>query len=123
MIVTFDDDFMAQRYVRETHLDWPLLLDRSRSLYKFYGMERASWGAIYGPASIGHYVKLMLSGRKLKRPGSDWRQLGGDVLIDPEGVVRLHFVSSSPHDRPSVDLLLKTVGIGDAGSSERRNGT
>ena len=101
-LVAFDDDFMAKAYVAETKLDWPLLLDRDRTLYAAYGVSRGSWWAIYNAVSIAHYIWLMLRGVKPGKPGEDWRQMGGDVLIDPDGIVRLHFVISNPHDRPSI---------------------
>ena len=108
-IVAFDNDFMAKSYAAEMHLEWPLLLDRDRKLYAAYGMSKGSWWAIYNPVSVVRYIWLILSGTKPGKPGEDWRQMGGDVLIDPSGIVRLHHVSSDPHDRPSVAQLLKTV--------------
>ena len=108
-MVTFDADWMASAYVEQTGLPWPLLVDRDRQLYRGYQMDRAGWWAIYGPSSIWAYLSLIFSGRKIERPGSDWRQLGGDVLIDPSGIVRLHFASVSPHDRPSPDRILAVV--------------
>lgn len=78
-------------------------------LYRGYQMGRGGWWAIFGPASIWHYLQLLARGRRLHKPGRDWWQFGGDVLIDPRGIVRLHFVSASPHDRPEVDSLLSVV--------------
>ncbi len=75
-------------------------------------MGRGRWWAIYGPASVWHYLKLIFRGKRLQRPGADWRQFGGDVLIDPHGTVRMHFVSTSPHDRPAVDEILQRVTTG-----------
>ena len=54
----------------------------------------------------------MLRGVQPGKPGEDWRQMGGDVLIDPSGIVRLHFVSSDPHDRPSLEEIFATVESG-----------
>ena len=108
-VVTFDATPIALAYVRQTKLTWPLLLDTTRELYRAYQMERGGWWAIYGPASIWHYLKLIARGRRVQKPGSDWRQVGGDVLIDPQGIVRIHFVSASPHDRPTVDSVLSVV--------------
>jgi peroxiredoxin len=109
-VVTFDADPLATSYVRDTALPWPLLLDQKRQLYRGYQMERAPWWAIYGPASIWHYLQLLFRGRRLQRPGADWSQVGGDVLIDPAGVVRFHYVSQSPHDRPDASSVLEAVG-------------
>lgn len=108
-VVSFDGDIMADAYRSQTNLEWPLLRDVDRSLYQAYGFTRGSWWDIYGPQSIWKYLKLIFSGRRPGKPGKDWRQLGGDVLIDSAGIVRLHFVSENPHDRPSVDEILEVA--------------
>ncbi len=100
---------MAVSYVRQTDLPWPLLLDPDRQMYARYQMGRGEWSAIYGPSSIWHYLRLIGGGRRLQRPGSDWRQLGGDVLIDQDGIIRFHFVSAAPHDRPAVEEMLELI--------------
>jgi hypothetical protein len=56
-------------------------------------------------------MKLLLRGRKVRRPSGDVYQLGGDVLIDPSGIVRLHHVGSGPADRPTVHSLLQAVRV------------
>ena len=108
-IITFDDDVMALAYQKEMDLPWPLLSDPEQALYFAYGMTRGSWWAIYGMHSVWKYLKLMLRGRGPGKPGKNWRQLGGDILIDPEGIVRIHHTSTDPHDRPKVDWLLATI--------------
>ena len=108
-VVSFDADALALAYVRESELPWPLLLDVDKRLYREYGMTRGSWWRIYGPVSIWNYLKLFMQGKKPGKPGEDWRQLGGDVLIDPQGTVRILYVSTSPHDRPSVNSILNFV--------------
>jgi len=109
-IVTFDAGPLASAYVRETELAWPLLVDEDRSLYKAYGMLRGSPWNLYGPAACWAYLKLLARGRRLHRPGSDVHQLGGDVLIDPEGIVQLHHVGAGPADRPAVTSIIERVG-------------
>jgi alkyl hydroperoxide reductase subunit AhpC len=110
-VVTFDADVLALGYVKKTNLDWPLLLDPTQQLYQAYGMQRGNWWALYNPVSIWVYLKLILRGRPPGRPGRDWSQLGGDVVIDPNGIVRLQHVSVNPHDRPTIESLLKMVGL------------
>ena len=96
-------------YVRETRLTWPLLVDADRTLYTAYGMQRGSWWNIFGPASCWAYLKLLLRGRRLRPPRDDVRQLGGDVLIDRQGIVRLHHVGAGPADRRAVSALLEPI--------------
>ena len=108
-LVTFETSEWAEIYVKETGLTWPLLIDESRSLYKAFSMDPGSFRAIWSPRNWGAYLRIILKGRLPKRPRNDVNQLGGDVLIDPEGHVRIHHVSRSPTDRPSIDSLLDAV--------------
>jgi hypothetical protein len=109
LVVTFEGGPIAENYVRQTNLPWPVLIDESRSLYQAYGMERGRFWEIWGPASWWIYLKLLFRGRRLRKPSGDIHQLGGDVLVDPQGVVRLHRVGHGPADRPSVDSILALV--------------
>ncbi len=109
-VVTFDDNFLARAYVEQTSLKWPLLIDRELKLYRAFSMDRGTWWAIINPISIWKYLLLMFRGRKLQKSGADYRQMGGNVLIDPTGKIRFHYVSTTPHDRPTVDEILEVVG-------------
>ena len=108
-IVTFDSPEIAVAYVEQNQLQWPLLIDADRTLYRSFGMGSANWWTLLKPSTIWKYLVLWLTGTKPQKVGGDVHQLGGDVLIDPEGVVRLIHVSQEPHDRPSIDVLLRLV--------------
>lgn len=108
-LVAFDNEAMARSYASQTKLEWPVLLDCERKLYAHYGMQRGSWWSIYNPISVLRYLWLMLLGKNPGKPGEDWRQMGGDVLIDPDGIVQVHHVSTDPHDRPAVEFLLNKI--------------
>ena len=86
----------------------------SRELYAAYDMERGRIWDIYGPPAWLIYLKLLAKGRKLKPTSGDVNQLGGNVLIDPSGVVRMHYVGSGPADRPTVESLLAAVKNGSS---------
>ncbi len=58
-VVTFDAGPLAIGYVREMQLEWPLLIDTTRSLYQAYRMDRGNWWQIFGPAAMGSYLKLL----------------------------------------------------------------
>lgn len=118
--VTFESLWRAQLYVSETNLPWPLLVDADRSLFSAYGMERGSAGEVMGLAAWLAYLPLLMRGRRLKRPTGDIYQLGGDVIIGPDGIVRFHHVGHGPADRPPIDQLIKdlTGGLADGEISE-----
>ncbi len=108
-VVTFEAGFLARQYVEESGLVWPLLVDEKRELYRGYGMLAASFWDIWGVRTWLAYGKGILAGQKLHRSEGDISQRGGDVLIDPTGVVRLHHVGEGPADRPSVGQLLDAI--------------
>jgi hypothetical protein len=107
--LTFEALWLARAYVEETGMTWPLLIDESRQLYEAYGMFKGRVWDLFGPAAVGAYLKLMSQGKMPRRPTGDVTQLGGDVLIDPNSIVRYHHVGSGPADRPSVSALLAEV--------------
>ncbi|MCE5336174.1 MAG: AhpC/TSA family protein [Desulfobacteraceae bacterium] len=108
-VVTFESGFLARAYAEDTGIEWPLLVDENRELYQAYGMLAASFRDIWGPATWWAYLKEMARGRFPKRTTGDISQRGGDVLIDPSGVVRMHHVALGPADRPSVASILALV--------------
>ena len=109
LVVTFEAPEVAEAYVGETGLPWPLLIDSSRRLYAAYGMGRGGGWAIWGPATWWAYAKLIARGRRPQPASADVHQLGGDVLIDPGETVALHHVGEGPADRSGISWLLDPV--------------
>jgi alkyl hydroperoxide reductase subunit AhpC len=107
VVVTFERVAVAQRYANETEIRWPVLVDTTRALYRAYGMQRGRAWDIWGPRSWWAYAKEAVRGRFPRRPTDDTAQLGGDVLVDPHGAVRLLHVGAGPADRPSMDVILR----------------
>lgn len=112
VVVTFENDYFARQYVGENGLQWPVLIDESREAYRYYDMLTASFLDLWGPRSWWVYGKELLKGQKLHKATNDVHQRGGDVLIDPDGVVRLHHVGHGPADRPAVGEILTVVRKG-----------
>jgi hypothetical protein len=108
-VITFENDFFARQYVTETALAWPLLIDADRALYRGYGMLTASFWDVWGPKSWWVYLKALARGQWPKPAHDDVYQRGGDVLVDPTGIVRLHHVGEGPADRPPVATLLRII--------------
>ena len=108
-VVTFEAGFLARQYIEESGLIWPLLIDENRGLYRGYGMLAASFWDIWGVKTWWAYAGSILAGQKLRGSQGDIAQRGGDVLIDPSGMVRLHHVGKGPADRPSVASILDSI--------------
>jgi peroxiredoxin len=108
-VVTFENDRTALNYAEETSLKWPVLIDETRETYISYGMLLASFLDIWGPKTWWAYAKELLRGQKLKKTEGDISQRGGDVLIDPAGIIRFHHIGKGPADRPSAETILKNI--------------
>lgn len=86
-----------------------VLLDRDRTVYKAYGLERSKLRS-KSPRTIWLYFTRWLQGQKFHDShGDDTSQLGGDFIVDKNGVLRLVHPSHDPSDRPSVDELVKVI--------------
>lgn len=109
LVVTFEAGPVAKAYMAETHLPWPVVVDADRSLYHAYGMMKARWIDLYGPRVVWVYLKLMFRGGRVRWPTGDTSQLGGDVVVDPQGVVRLHHVAEGPAGRPAIETLFDAM--------------
>lgn len=112
VVVTFEAGAVARAYADDTMLQWPLLVDETREVYRAYDMLEASFWDLWGPRTWWAYAKLIFSGTRMRRFGSDIEQRGGDVLVAPDGRVQLVHVGQGPADRPSVEQLLAEVGQG-----------
>jgi hypothetical protein len=84
-------------------------LDLEKSLYHHYGMFSAGFWDLWGPRTWLAYLKLLAKGQKLMKSEGDVEQRGGDVLIDPAGIIRLHHIGSGPGDRPDIETVLEMV--------------
>ncbi len=115
-MVTFENDYLAGCYVSDTALKWPVLVDDTREVYNRYGMLTASFWDIWGLKTWVSYLRELSKGTRLKKSEGDIYQRGGDVLIDPDGMVRVHHVGEGPADRPAVASLLSVISHRSPGS-------
>ena len=109
VVVTFESEVATRGYIAETGFEWPVLLDKNRELYRAYGMLEAGFWDIWGLSTWRAYFRELLRGHLPKKSSGDIRQRGGDVLVDPAGLVRLQHVGNGPADRPALDTLLRAI--------------
>ena len=121
LILSFGTLPAAQAWLEETCSPFELLLDPERRVYDAYELERStlrSWNV----RTLWRYVQLLASGRRWRGIQGDSTQLGADLIIDPDGLVRLAHYSHDPTDRPDVEHLLDTLASlqpGGAGEGTR----
>jgi hypothetical protein len=88
---------------------YPILVDRDRRAYQAWGLERGSVLGIWGdPRVWARYGRALAGGVRLRRPGTDTLQLGGDFVVDPAGTV-VYARPQQRDDRPPVAELVRTL--------------
>jgi len=106
-VVTFSTGDLVLEYTERLDLPFPVLADAGRHAYRAYGLGRTSWRRAWGLRAARRYAEILRDRglRDLARPTEDTRQLGGDFVISPEGVLTWARWSDGPDDRPSVDQI------------------
>ena len=107
LTVTFESSGSARIYAEETESPWPVLVDGGRTLYRTYGFDRSKLRHLFGWSTMTTYFREALVGRWPRWPVSDTVQQGGDILIDPDGIVRFLYVGSGPGDRSDIDEIVE----------------
>jgi alkyl hydroperoxide reductase subunit AhpC len=109
-LVSFGSQAQAQRWLEETSAPFPMLLDPDRAVYRAYGLQRSATKTMH-PKMFILYFQLLIKGRKLRPVQGDPYQLGGDFLIDCEGIIRFARPSDNPADRPTIEELLRAADV------------
>lgn len=108
-VISFAQPRAMEYYARDLQVPFPLLSDPERAAYIAYGLRKGGLWSIFGPKTVWEYVKLMAHGRLFRGIQADPFQLGGDFVIDGNGIVRFAHRSEDPADRPAMDRLLQAV--------------
>ena len=114
VLITFTTKDELDMYQQRRHLPFPILVDADRSVYRSYGLGRASFLDVWGWNAIRRYWQIL----RPSGPGTradmhaateDTRQLGGDMVIAPDGRLAWGHWSANSADRPSVDDIAHAV--------------
>ncbi|MEZ4711047.1 MAG: peroxiredoxin-like family protein [Caldilineaceae bacterium] len=106
--ISFGIAYWARMWLQETNAPFPILLDPEQTAYTAYGLERSFWRS-WGPRTLLYYAKAILRGQKLLGNRGDSEQLGGNFIVDANGIVRFAYASREPTDRPSIDTLMSAL--------------
>ncbi len=115
-MVSFAEPATLELYTRASPYPFEFYGDHEREAYAAFGFCRGSIARVWLDPRV-----WMASARGVSRgghtglPSEDTLQLGGDVLVDAEGIVTWVYPSDGPDDRPDVDEIL-------AGAVARANG-
>lgn len=108
-VVSFAKPEVLKTYVNNFSWQFPVYSDTERKAYHQLSMKRGNKLSMIHPTTLASYARVLLKGYKVEKPTDDVYQMGGDFLIDSEGILRYAHPSKRPDDRPSVKTLLKEI--------------
>jgi prostamide/prostaglandin F2alpha synthase len=100
----------AAHFRRRQAIDLPVLADEKRESYKAAGAKIATFGELLGPKVIAKGAVTgarngVVQGRTLGHPA----QLGGAMLIRPDGQITWSHMSNDASDNASAEEMLEAV--------------
>jgi len=104
--ISFEPRERLFQLTRQLQLPFTILSDPERDVYAAYSLEQGNWLKIFSPKTIWTYVKHFARGRRYHHAASDWKQLGGDFVLDKDGTVLCEHRGQTPSDRPTVASLI-----------------
>jgi peroxiredoxin len=109
VIISFGTLPTVQKWMEENCVGFEVLLDRERTVYQAFGLDRSFWRS-RNFKTRWVYFKAWLAGEKSHDSyGDDTSQLGGDFIINKDGILKLVYPSHDPTDRPPLSDLLKVL--------------
>ncbi len=105
LLIGFEPVERARDWMQSIEINFPFLIDLNRSVYRAYGLKRSIFRS-WHPRSLWFYFKWILRGNPLPKIKADPNQLGGDLIIDTNGIIHLAYDGKDATDRPSAETLL-----------------
>jgi peroxiredoxin len=97
----------AAHFRRRQGIELPVLADESRASYKAAGAKKATMNELLGPNVVAKgFVTAMQTGRLQTRTLGHPAQLGGAMVIAPDGTVVWSHMSDDASDNASPEEIL-----------------
>jgi len=116
LFVVHDDPTLIRRGLLDgLEVPYPVLVDRERGAYRGWGLRRSSRAGVWlDPRVWARYAALVARGERLRPFGRDTLQLGGDFVVDPDGIVT-YARPQRRDDRPPVSVLVHELRAASRG--------
>jgi peroxiredoxin len=110
VFVSHDDpDAVRRLMLRDLDCPFPLAIDRHKAAYRAWGLRSLPLPLIWlDPKVWRQYTQLLLAGERMRSSGGDERQMGGDFIVDRDGIV-VYARPQHRDDRPPLGELLTVI--------------
>lgn len=94
------------KFAQALALPFPVLSDAKVEVYRAFGLGK---GLAIRPRTPIEFARLLWREGRLYRPIGDVMQIGGDFLVDREGLLRYAHIAEDPTDRPTAAELVRRI--------------
>ena len=101
---------MAADFRDKQDIPFRLLVDRTKETYRALEMKKGSLLDVVGPGVWLRGAKGILTGKGAAMPKQDPYQMGGAVVVDKGGEVKLIHRGERASDTATVDKMLGALG-------------
>ncbi len=98
----------ARAFKEDMGITTPVFVDPSCATYRALGMRRSLFGTLFSGKTLLHAIRAMRAGFRQGRTQGDAFQLGGVLVVRPDGGILLRHLSNEAGDHPS-ELEVVTV--------------
>lgn len=102
---------MAKDFKEKQHIPFALLVDRRRETHRAFELGRGNLLDVAGPKQVVRGIKSFLTGNTQGRPApkQDVLQLGGALVVAPDGKILYEHRATGSEDNAPVDDLLDAL--------------
>jgi alkyl-hydroperoxide reductase/thiol specific antioxidant family protein len=108
VIITFASAAKATRALQPWFPFFEVWVDPEREAYRAWGLGSRRLGLL-NLGTVRLYARVLLRGGRWRPIQWDFTQLGGDAVLDADGLVRLWHAGRTPDDRPPIEALIRAV--------------
>lgn len=110
--VSFEPLERLKKQAEDMRLTFPILSDPGLEAYRAYGVRRGSFRDVVNVGAAWQFLKLLFKGRLVVAGHGDIMQLGGDFIINEEGLLKYSHPADRSQDQAAVDVLLEELRKG-----------
>jgi hypothetical protein len=100
----------ARAFREDLGLEVPLFTDPSRETYRALALHRGLVRTLFNARTWGHAARALAKGFFQGRTRGDLRQLGGVVVLHPDGTMAYRYASAEAGDHPPMAEILSALG-------------
>lgn len=109
-VVHDEPDRLRSSMLEGLEVPYPVVIDLDQAAYREWGLRRASRLGLYlSPTTWRGYARVLRGGgERLRPPGRDTLQMGGDFVVGGSGRVT-YSRPQTADDRPPVGVLVNAI--------------